>query len=132
MRRILAVTLAGLLLVPAIALGQTGVKEVGQVTCTPPTSGGTPTKVVIQRATAPVNASSAWTDLFSLDLPSSQAQQVVDATRPSGVGQQYRCVYSNAGGSTPTQPSAVFTFIDIAPPGSDGKVNVIIITVPAN
>jgi hypothetical protein len=51
----------------------------------------------------------------------------VDTTRVAGVSYQYRCLETNAAGSTPTDPSASFTFVDVATPAK-GTIGVTIIT----
>jgi hypothetical protein len=127
--KLAVLTIAALLLLAAPAFAD--VKEVPRVSCTPPASGGTVSEVRIQRAPAPVSASSVWTDLFTLALPSTNPQTVDDVNRPNNVAIQHRCLYTGPGGATPTQPSIARTFVDIAAPG-EGKVQVIIITVPAN
>jgi hypothetical protein len=51
----------------------------------------------------------------------------VDTTRVAGVSYQYRCMLTNAGGSTPTDPSQSYTFVDVSTPDK-GTIGVTIVT----
>lgn len=104
---------------------QTG--QYGQVSCTPPTTGGTPTSVQVQRE---VTNSGTWENVGPATALPGTVAPYTDTTRVAGTGYRYRCVYANASGSTPTDPSASFTFLDPVQVPGKGTVEVIIITQP--
>jgi hypothetical protein len=125
--RYLIVAVLAVLLFPVLAEAQATI-QYGQVSCTDPTTGGAPTSVQVQRE---VTNSGTWTDVGpSTPLPGTMTPYV-DTTRVAGTSYRYRCVYANAAGSTPTDPSASFTFLDPVQIPGKGTVNVIIITQPA-
>jgi len=129
MRMLIAAILGVLALVPA-AEAQSGA-QYGQITCTAGATGGVPATCTVQRAPA---GTTTWTSV-SPALPMTGTPAVsapfTDTTRVSGTAYQYRGMLTNAGGSTPTAPSASFTFVDavVGAPGV-GAVGVVIITQP--
>jgi hypothetical protein len=82
---------------------------------------------VVQRAPA---GTQTWTTISPV-LPMTGTPAVsapfVDTTRVAGTSYQYRCLETNAVGSTPTDPSASFTFVDVTTPDK-GTIGVTIIT----
>jgi hypothetical protein len=84
--------------------------QYGQITCTGVTTGTPATSTVVQRAVAVTPpATPTWTTISPV-IPMTGTPGVsapyTDMSRVSGTAYQYRCLQTNAGGSTPTDASA--------------------------
>src|SRR5678816_2163354 len=118
----ISITLAILLAygVQAWALGQ-----FGRMSCTPSTSGAPATSVTIERT---VTNSGTWARVAGpFTLPAAPTL-FTDTTRVSGTSYQYRCLFTAAGGSTPSDPTVAVTFLDnVGVPGK-GTIDFVIIS----
>jgi hypothetical protein len=104
-----------------------GLKQYGQCVCTGASTGSPPTSAVVQRAPAGTTTWATISPVLPMTGTPAITAPFVDTTRVAGVSYQYRCVETNAAGSTPTDPSASFTFVDVTTPGK-GTIGVTIIT----
>lgn len=109
-------------LLPTVALAAS---SYGRMSCNPSTSGAPATSVTVERS---VVNSNVWATVAGpFTLPAAPTL-FTDTSRVSGTSYQYRCLFTAAGGSTPSDPTVAATFIDnVGVPGK-GTIDFIIIT----
>jgi len=127
MRMLIAGLLVAVSMLAVSEVEAQGMKQFAQSVCTAASTGSAPVSAEVQRAPA---GTTAWTTVSpSLPMTGTPAKSApfVDTTRVAGVSYQYRCLEMNAAGSTPTDPSASFTFLDVTTPDK-GQIGVTVVT----
>jgi hypothetical protein len=126
MSRFLRVVIAVYFLLLAVFVAYAdALNSYGRMSCIPATTGTPATSVTVERSV--VNSGTWATVAGPFTLPAAPTL-FTDTTRVSGTSYQYRCLFTAAGGSTPSDPTVAATFIDnVGVPGK-GTIDFIIIT----